>query len=468
MSLSSIGNNVFIASLQRWEVPTGRIQVSGMADSLLLNTFLTGAAGLSISGTTGYTGWTGPTGPGITGPTGGSATGPTGTLSTGFTGAGITGPTGAGDTGPTGPSITGPTGPYTTGPTGSDTTGATGPGISGPTGAGITGPTGATGFTGADGITGPTGASSLAQLGLFILTANTYQTGSTGSLGAQIAWSPAEGIMIASGVASPTTTGIITKDGISFNTLVHSTSFPFTGGTIEWSPTLALWSGIVNGGTGVATSTNATGWTQQTGVVGTPFLTSGNYIHLKWSSTFSQFYVGSSNTTAQAIYSSADGITYTLQTSTRTALSFDESSNMIVSVGDDGPQYSTDGVTWQNGNSTTGMASVAYSSNLGLWVATNRNGNGDVYTSTDGINWTTTANALTSFRQISWSNGLQCFVVAGDNGLEASTNGTSYQELYIPGILPRYGVRYIDEWGMLITVGNNNQILFTPKRFIYP
>ena len=438
-----------------------------MADNLLLNSFLTGASGLSISGTTGYTGWTGTTGPAITGSTGQGITGPTGSFATGATGPALTGPTGYGITGPTGSGVTGPTGTDMTGPQGSPATGATGPNITGPTGSPSSGYTGYSGYIGSTGVTGPTGTNALAELGLFLITANTYQTGSTGSPAAQLSWSPAEGILIGSG-ATTATIGTLTKDGITYNTLAHVSNFPFTTPNIEWSPTLALWSAIQGDGTGVATSTNATGWTQQTGVSGTTFLNSGTVIILKWSNTFSRFYVGSQSTGTSAVYSSTDGITYTLQTSNRTALSFDESSTMIVAVGDNGPQYSTDGVTWQNGNIATGMASVAYSSTLGLWAATPRANIGNIYTSTDGINWTTTANATNSFRCISWSPDLQIFIIAGDNGLEASTNGISYQKLYVPGITAKYGVLYINEWGMLIAVGNSNQILYSPKRFVYP
>ena len=262
--------------------------------------------------------------------------------------------------------------------------------------------------------------------------------------------------------------GDLTADGLTYNTLQHLSNYPYTQATIEWSPSLALFSSIVQGGTGVATSTNGTGWTAQTGVSHTGFLASGDDSRIKWSTTFSRFYIGSVSTGTFAIYSSTDGITYTLQSSNRTAIAFDESSSMVVAVGDNGPQYTTDGVTWQNGNIATGMAGVAYSSTLGLWVATNRTGNTNAYTSADGINWTTVSGVLTVFRGITWIPTLQVFVVFGDSGMQVSTNGTTYQKVYAPGALARYGGRYISEWGMLITVGNSTQVLTTPKRFIYP
>jgi hypothetical protein len=306
-----------------------------------------------------------------------------------------------------------------------------------------------------------------AELGAFILTASTYQTGSTGIGAAQVAWSSSLGVAIISSEQNTQVAGY-TTDGITYNGFVHSTNYPFTQATVAWSPTLALFSSIVAGGTGVATSTNATGWTQQTGVSHTGFLNSGNDTRIHWSTTFSRFYVGSTSTGAFSVYSSADGITYTLQSATRTAVSFDSSPSMIVGVGDNGPMYSTDGVTWNNGNIATGMAGVAYSSTLGLWVATNRTGNTEAFTSTDGINWTTITGALSVNRAIIWISSLEVFVAFGDAGLELSTTGTSWQKMYIPGLIDRYGGLYIDEWGMLIAVGNINQPAFTPKRFVYP
>lgn len=112
---------------------------------------LSTGGGVGPQGPTGATGPTGPAGP-SGGPTG--ATGPAGpTGAAGPAGAiGVTGPVGA--TGPTGPTgATGPAGPAgVTGPTGP--TGATGP--QGATGA--TGPTGPVGATGPVGSSGPVGA----------------------------------------------------------------------------------------------------------------------------------------------------------------------------------------------------------------------------------------------------------------------------------------------------------------------
>jgi hypothetical protein len=132
---------------------TGATGPRGLGDTGFTGT--TGSTGPRGFGDTGFTGTTGSTGStGSTGPTGRTgATGPRGL--TGATGAGIAGATGV--TGATGPrGLTGATGAGITGATG--VTGATGPrGLTGATGAGITGATGAQGLIGP---TGPAGGGS--------------------------------------------------------------------------------------------------------------------------------------------------------------------------------------------------------------------------------------------------------------------------------------------------------------------
>ena len=158
----------------------------------------------------------GPTGP--TGETG--ATGPAGPAGV----IGPIGPTGAASTeiGPIGP--TGPIGPQ--GPTGADSIVVGPPGPQGPTGptgaastvAGPVGPTGHTGTTGAS-VTGPTGP-----------------TGPTGAQGSDIASVPVGGILLYTGMATPSK--FMFCDGASLSTSIYSSLFAVIGYTFGGSGAL--------------------------------------------------------------------------------------------------------------------------------------------------------------------------------------------------------------------------------------
>ncbi len=383
-------------------------------------------------------------------------------------------------TGPTGPSSsTGPTGPVgssadtgATGPTGpSSSTGPTGAvgssGVSGPTGpvgssgvSGATGPTGPSSSTGPTGATGPTGSFTDPAFAKYFFSTN--YTNQVFFAATQVAFAEPLKLALKSGVEGRRPSWSL--DGLTWT---NTPAYPQSRSCADWSPTLALFSAVEIGGTNINTSVDGQTWTPRPAVV-TLFDNSGNGTRLRWSSLFGRFYNGSKDLNNR-IYSSTDGITYTLQSSNRRAITFTTGTDRVVAVGDDGPQYTTDGTTWINSISTSSMAGVAYSSTLDLFVGTGRAIPTESYTSTDGgVTWTAhTASLPTNGRALEWVPEFQIFVATGDGGVLISTDGEKFERVFIPGITTKYGSKYIPEWGIFLAVSNNTQISSTPKRFIF-
>jgi hypothetical protein len=282
----------------------------------------------------------------------------------------------------------------------------------------------------------------------------------------QLAFSPIEKIAVFSGIGGQ---GIFTSpDGITFT---KSVTFPVLSGSVAYSPSLNIFSSTEFDGNAINTSTNGIDWTTHNPAPQNFYVNN----KLTWLSDFNKFYVGS-NDTIKRIYSSVDGKNY-IGSSAISRLVRELSSNgkgsLIVAVGDNGPQYSTDGINWINSSSSIGMTAVAYSPFLGYFISTNRN-NGlglatDTYSSTDGDIWTTHPGIPTGDgRSIAWIPSLRVFVIGGDAGLYISEDGFTFRQIYIEGTVPTYyGVDFVEEWGMLFGLSNNSFLTYTPKLFIF-
>ena len=279
----------------------------------------------------------------------------------------------------------------------------------------------------------------------------------------EIAWSPEQKIAITSCVSGY---GISTSiDGINW---IPSASYPQLNACIAWSSQLGLFSAIETSGMNINTSTDGLTWTPHP-IASLPF---GTEVDLVWIEDFNRFYTASTDS-SNYIYSSIDGINYTLQATTRAFRNAAYGNGILVAVGSDGPQYSTDGVTWISPPTTIGLTSVTYSDLHGYFVAIPRLGDTTLsYTSVNGIDWIPhIAYMAVDKRCIVWIPDLAMFVVGGDNGfLAISTDGISFKQVYSPifdPLVANYGARYISEWGEFIVLHNHASITRTAKRFNY-
>ena len=284
----------------------------------------------------------------------------------------------------------------------------------------------------------------------------------------QATWSRSLKRVIGSGILGAG--AALSTDGLTWSNIA---TFPLASSCVEWSPTLGLFSAIEVNGTLVYTSTNGITWTAGT-PMSPPFYFSGAGVNLRWIESFGRFYVGGSDI-ANRIYSSVDGITYTPSASTRRALDFQYGAGTLVAVGEDGPQYSTDGITWVNSTSTIPMGSVAYSTTYGYFVAMPLSPADQTlsHISYDGITWTSHV-AFSSPTQISsfiWIPSFSMFVGAGPlaTKVQLSNDGISFKTVNITTSMPSliYELRYIEEWGELLLLGVNNTWMRTAKRFVY-
>jgi hypothetical protein len=246
--------------------------------------------------------------------------------------------------------------------------------------------------------------------------------------------------------------------------------FPFMYTTIEYSPKLNLFTAIEINGTKICTSADGITWTEESPTQSL-FDKSGNSVQLKWFIEFGKFFTGSKDEDNR-IYTSTDGKVYNLIKSNRRAIDFATNGFIIVAVGDDGPQYSTDGGdSWSNSETSTGMGCVAYSPTTGLFVSGQRGGGLNViWHSTDGITWKLSGGTIITkaIRCIKWVQHLQMFVLGADSGMWISNDGFYFLNVYIPLLLKSiYGIQYIKEWGMLFGLGNGNNLVHTPKLFIF-
>lgn len=267
--------------------------------------------------------------------------------------------------------------------------------------------------------------------------------------------------VVASGVPGPNT-AMFTTDLVTWTQILTN---PTANPTLVWSPTLGYYGYLNAGGTQVYTSVDHVVY-----VAGTALPTASTGV-LFWSNVFNKFFAGNADASHQ-IFDSSDGKTYTARASTRQVQDFSESSklNIIVAVGNNGPQYSEDGKTWVDSPQSFSSDGVAWSDTYGVFVTVPRNGTKtECWRSSDGINWsmTTPFGGANNIRTIEWSQDMNIFVAAGDNEYVAvSLDGLTWDRLAVlSGLVDFYFIKYIKEWGSFVIACNSNNIGSNIKLF---
>lgn len=309
---------------------------------------------------------------------------------------------------------------------------------------------------------------SRAIAGEIFLSSYIYE--SVGRGAGQVAWSPSLKIAISSGIY-PTTGAALSTNGLTWSQIM---TFPLGASCVEWSPTLGIFSAVQVNGDAVYTSIDGITWTAGTPAI-PPFYFSGAGINLRWIEAFGRFYVGSTDS-ANRIYSSVNGAVYTSYASTRKALDFAYGGGVLVAVGEEGAQYSTDGITWINSSSTIALGTVAYSPLYGYFIAMPLPPEDQTlsYISYDGITWASNVafSSPKALLNIIWIPEFSMFVGAGTSSsakIQLSRDGISFKEVFITTSIPGtiYELRYIPEWGELMLMGAGSEWMRTTKRFVY-
>jgi len=244
---------------------------------------------------------------------------------------------------------------------------------------------------------------------------------------------------------------------------------PFANPSIQYSPSLNIYTGIDNSGTDVYLSPTAVdlSWVAQA-PSGTAFATS----YLEWVPFFGRFYANSADL-ARRIISSTDGSVWATQVSARDSLSiaFSPLLSRLVAVGSVGPQYTDDGKTWFPSASTVSMSHVCWSPFWKCYVATPRGAPLDkIYKSVDGINWTNTVGFpgyTDDLRTIVWSEEMMVFVAAGDVDAQfISQDGLLWRQSQLVPAGDKYGNTYISKWGMYAASGIGGFVRESAKLFV--
>jgi hypothetical protein len=232
---------------------------------------------------------------------------------------------------------------------------------------------------------------------------------------------------------------------------------PFSHAGIDYSSNLNIYSGIDTQGNAVYSSpTGIDGsWT-----LGTPY--TSTFDTTPPFSIGNQFYASTTDVNFR-IASSANGTSYQPQASTRSFsdMTVITSSNRIVAVGPNGPQYSDDGVNWTNGNINTFMSNVCYSSFWNKLVAVANNST-SLFSSTDGATWTTIPNLFTA-NSIAWSDSFQIFVAIGSTIWVSKDGMTWNNNIYnFPSMVD---IKFYPEFGNFIAMAPATTALKTPQLF---
>jgi hypothetical protein len=235
---------------------------------------------------------------------------------------------------------------------------------------------------------------------------------------------------------------------------------------IVWSDDLQIWSCIDNAGIAVYTTPDLVTFT-----AGTPSPYTFLGYQLVWVPLFGgKFYVAG---LSYVILASSNGSVYLPQGTTRQALDFAYSSRLgiIVGVGPQGPQYTTDGSTWINGNVSFSMGSVCYSEPLKSFFATPRV-TGDlsaIYTSSDGKTWTAMSGSLSSssaITKIIWSDNAGLLMLVGySSSIYLSQDGVKFNLMTPIGSYGLSTCTYVDTWGAFYAGMGSPLMLETIQRF---
>jgi len=358
--------------------------------------------------------------------------------------------------------------------------GATGP--AGPTGAtgsagatGTTGPTGLAGAAGAAGATGGTGRTGgipapfyTARLIKSAWITTTTPSATNSSL-SNMTWAPEVGLFVAIGGSSATNSIFTSPDGVTWT----ARSNPANGSNVltgvAWAPEMGLFIGLTNYNTPI-TSPDGVTWTARTGNG------SGTWITCAYSPQLKLFVAMGTGYSA-GVLTSSDGINWTRttagfpsynggpsQTSTIwvpelgifcSVLAFMTSSNCLVS---------SDGTTWTlRGLPTTislgvgGGTCICWSPDLGILLIAA--GSSQVAISKDAVTWTVYPSPV-NFSQMLWAPELGLFVasVASTNAIYTSPDGITWTTT--SGLFPSIGgwsaMAYAPELGVVASLKTNS------------
>lgn len=340
---------------------------------------------------------------------------------------------------------------------------------------GATGATGSTGATGASGATGSTGrtggipAPFYAARQIKSAWSTTTTPSTTNSSLGYTTWSSEVGLFVAVGGSSATNSIFTSPDGVTWT----ARSNPANGSNmltgVVWAPEMGLFIGLTNYNTPI-TSPDGVTWTARTGNG------SGTWITCAYSPQL-KLYVAMGTTYSAGVLTSSDGINWTRTTAGFpsynggpngsstvwipelgifcSVLAFMTSSNCLVS---------SDGTTWtlRSLPSTIslgvgGGTCLCWSPDLGILVM--GAGNSQVAISKDAVTWTVYASPV-NFGQILWAPELGLFVasVASTNAIYTSPDGITWTTT--SGIFPSIGgwsaMAYSSELGVAAALKANS------------
>ncbi len=208
----------------------------------------------------------------------------------------------------------------------------------------------------------------------------------------------------------------ISYDGTNFRPYrIHSANYTIT--SICWSPELQLLVAVANTTiNNVYTSKDGINWTVQTN---TNFGFSNTWNSVCWANSLNLFVAVGNASNANRIMTSSDGINWTIRTgftNTWTNVCWAQELGILVAVGNSNNMrmYSYDGINWNLQNSNTGSASnegfisLCWSKDLYKFVAISTD---RTIISQDGINWNYYTLTLTSnWTSIVWVSELSMFL----------------------------------------------------------
>ena len=340
---------------------------------------------------------------------------------------------------------------------------------------GTTGPTGTTGAAGAAGATGATGRTGgipapfyAARLIKSAWSTTTTPTTTNSSL-SNTTWSPEVGLFVAIGGSSATNSIFTSPDGVTWTARSNPASGSNVLTGVVWAPEMGLFIGLTNYNTPI-TSPDGVTWTARTGNG------SGTWITCAYSPQLKLF-VAMGTTYSAGVLTSSDGINWTRTTTGFpsynggpsgsstiwvpelgifcSVLAFMTSSNCLVS---------SDGTTWtlRSLPSTInlgvgGGTCICWSPDLGILLMAA--GSSQVAISKDAVTWTVYPSPV-NFSQMLWAPELGLFVasVASTNAIYTSPDGITWTTT--SGIFPSTGgwaaMVYSSELGVVAALKANS------------
>lgn len=236
---------------------------------------------------------------------------------------------------------------------------------------------------------------------------------------ADIAYSSTLEVLVAVGQAAYIQASI--DGGVTWTIALNAAAHGMTA--VAWSPSLALFVAVGNSVSYAPyrSSLGTSGWTTSGATV-----LAGRNTDIIWASSINLFIVTrNSFGLAQSIYTSPDGIIFTIRTTPQSGTNWEgaawsPSLGLAVVVASSGAQRvmtSTDGIVWTLGTAipSFGWKSVDWSVDLNLFCAVGDAG--AIMTSTDGVVWTTqTSPNSNNHEKVEWIPDLYKFVVCSDSG----------------------------------------------------